>query len=246
MAKVGRLAEMGIFRATKSFFRDSESQAAKAATGAEPKVIANSIPPKYERELTRFAGPQGRAAMDTLEKYDVKVIFREGGGSMFDYTKNTIYVDVKHGHPTIQLIHEATHSRWSHEGRHADPLKLGQDDYIKQSLDEETDATVNEIKGLLELRKNGIKVPDSLLHSHYVYGYKKSYRWNKRIAKSQGKPLTLAELERLGDAGGRDAVNAAYHSGAIRASTTNTPYPQYYGDLWDARQAWYRQYGQMS
>ncbi|MGI5233633.1 hypothetical protein [Actinoallomurus sp. CA-142502] len=246
MAKVGRLAEMGIFRATKSFFRASESQVAKAATGSEPKVIAYSIPQKYQRELTQFAGPQGRAAMDTLEKYDVKVIFREGGGSLHDPVNNTIYVDVKIAHPTNQLIHEATHSRWNHEGRHAELSKLGKDDYIKQTLDEETDATVNEIKGVFELRKNGIKVPKSLLQSHYEYGYKKSYRWNKRIAKSQGKPLSYAELERLGDAGGRAAVNAAYHSGAITGSSTGVPYPQQYGDFWDAYQAWRRQNGQMS
>ncbi|GLY78601.1 hypothetical protein [Actinoallomurus iriomotensis] len=246
MAKVGRLAEMGIFRATKSFFRDSESQAAKAATGSEPKVIAGSIPRKYRRELTRFAGPQGRAAMDTIEKYDVKVIFREGGGSLQDFRTNTIYIDVKNGYPTVQLIHEATHSRWAHEGRHADPSKLSRDDFIKQTLDEETDASVNDIKGTFELRKNGIKVPDAALQGHYVNGYENSYRWNEHLGKAQGKPLTYAELERLGDAGGRGAVNAAFHSGAIKASVTGAPYPQYYGDAWDAYQDWYRQYGQMS
>ena len=54
--------------------------------------------------------------METIDKHGVNAVFRDGGGSMYDRAKNTIYIDVKNGSPTAGLVHEATHARWAHEG----------------------------------------------------------------------------------------------------------------------------------
>jgi hypothetical protein len=240
VAKFERVAEMGIFRATRALFRDSEVQATRAA---EPRVLKTSIPRKYKRELN-LAGAPGREAMETIDKHGVKTVFREGGGSMYDRAKNTIYVDVKNGSPTAGLVHEATHARWAKEGWTADVSRLDRTSYVNRSLDEETDAAVNEVRTIMELRKQGIQVPDSALQSHYIHGYNNAVRWSDATARAQGRPLTYAELDQAGQLGGRSAVNAAYHSGQIRGSVTGTPYTQHLGEGWDAYQAWYRQYGQ--
>jgi hypothetical protein len=240
VAKFGRVAEMGIFRATKTFFRDSEAHVAQAA---EPKVLKTSIPRKYKRELT-LAGAPGREAMETINKHGVTTVFREGGGSMFDRTKNTIFIDVKNGSPTAGLVHEATHVRWTKEGWTADVTRLDRTSYINRTLDEETDAAVNEIRAIMELKKQGVQVQDSSLQGHYLHGYDNAVKWSEATGRTQGRPLTYAELDQAGQLGGRGAVNAAFHSGHIRTSTNGLPYPQFYGEGWDAYQAWYRQYGQ--
>ena len=151
--------------------------------------------------------------METIDKHGVNTVFRDGGGSMYDRAKNTIYIDVKNGSPTAGLVHEATHARWTREGWTADVSRLDRTSFVNRSLDEETDAAVNEIRTITELRKKGIEVPNSALQSHYTYGYNNAVQWSDATARAQGRPLTYAELDQAGQLGGRGAVSAAYHSG---------------------------------
>lgn len=242
MPNLGRAAEMGVFRATKVFFKDSESKVAEAAG---PKIVSTKIPRTVRRELS-LAGQAGRDAVETIDKYGVKTVFREGGGSSYNHAKKTMYIDVKNGNSAVGVVHEATHARWANEGRTADVTRHNRTDYVNISLDEETDAAANEIRAAVEMRKNGISVPVSAVQSHYLNGYEHAVRWSEHAGRVQHRPLTYAELDHAGQMGGRGAVNAAYYSGQIRNSLTGTPYPQYYGEAWDGYQAWYRQYGQIS
>ncbi|TQL88108.1 hypothetical protein FB559_8723 [Actinoallomurus bryophytorum] len=232
---------MGIFRATKAFFRNSES---KVAGAAGSRIVSTKIPRKVSRELS-LAGNVGREAVETIDKYGVKTVFREGGGSLYNHAENTMYIDVKNGNSAVGVVHEATHARWAHEGRTADVTRHNRSDYVNINLDEETEAAVNEIRAAFEMRKNHIDVPVSNVQSHYVNGYEQAVRWSEYTGRVQHRPLSYAELDYAGRMGGQGAVHAAYHSGQIRGSVTGTPYPQYFGEGWDSYHAWYGQHGQM-
>ena len=221
-------AATGVFHAAEAFLRDGETALARPA--AHPGGWS-PLPPHIERELA-LAGPAGRQALETIHGYAMRIAFRQHGGCMF-VPHNTIYVDTTNGSATTILVHEATHGRWWNEGRSAKPAGLSRADFIARFLDEETDAAVNEINAYLQLRKNGVTVPEPPLYPQYAQGFSARVMREEEAALRAGSYLPWAERQRVGDEGGRAAVNAAYHQGHVRSSTTGKPYTETYGLAWD-------------
>ncbi|MCO6008399.1 hypothetical protein NE236_25815 [Actinoallomurus purpureus] len=197
------------------------------------------------RALTE-AGPEGSRALSIMKKYGTKVEYRLKGGSFYEHAKNTIYIDLNNDNAASVVIHEAAHADWAHQGLHADPAKLGRTDFINTTLSEETDATAHGIYGNIHLQANNphLNLPDVAFQSQFTAAYHTGVQQAEWAAQSQGRILTPHERAIAGDTAGRQAVYDEYKSGRVTSTVTKKPYPDHYGDEWDACDEWLKQYGQ--
>lgn len=229
----------GIFEAAAKFFKNIAKDTARS--GAKSGARSN-ITRQLRRDLER-AGQPGREALRTIEQNGTTVVFKQGGGSFYTHAANTITIDTTNGNPIVGLVHEATHVRWAHGGHTANVALHGRTEYVNRMLREETDGTVNQIRANIELQRQGINVPDTTLQKEYIQGYHQAVHQANAQAYYQGRTLTSAEQNHAGHMGGAGAVNSAFHSGHIRTSNTNAPYPNYYADAWDQYHNWLKQQG---
>jgi hypothetical protein len=125
----------------------------------------------------------------------------------------------------LTLIHEANHARYDKEGRRADAKKLSRDDYIEAKIAEEVDGTLQEVQAVRELRSAGYSGPPPAGELEYDSAYQN--------AKASG--ASDAEAEQAG----RDAVERAYSSGKLLATTNGQTYSELYGNSWDSQHSCY-------
>jgi hypothetical protein len=177
------------------------------------------------RRALSEAGPEGKTALQTLDKNGTKIEYAEGGGSYYEHAANTVHIDLNMGNSAVQLVHESTHVQWAHGGFSADVATMGKADFINATLREEADATTRQVYTNIHLQYNNphLNLPDTALQHQFMAGYNAA-----------------------GDAGARQAVYDEFQSGRVKTSNTQAPYTEYYGAAWDAYQAWMKKYGRTS
>jgi hypothetical protein len=198
------------------------------------------------RALTE-AGPEGALALQTMDRYGTRVVYAHGGGCFYQHADNTVHIDLDSGNAAAELVHESVHVRWAHEGRHADPAKMGRTEFVNSALSEETEATTRQIHANVHMQttRPHLNSPNVGLQAEYAAGYRTGFQNADSLAWQQGGRLSPNERHMAGVAGGTSAVNGGFHGGLAATSNTGVPYPKYYGDAWDAYEQYVQKYGQV-
>jgi hypothetical protein len=190
---------------------------------------------RAETEAVLAETPLGRDALDWIRGHQIPVIYRPGGGSYFSVDDNVIYVDTNQSatERAGTLVHEVNHAR----NRYLpDPKKMGRDEFIDKSIDEETDGTVRQIQANQQLQavRGPGTVPDHHLQGAYETAYNKAVKDENRARAKLNLPPMTPEQERLiGEAAGRRRVKEAFEKGEVITSTDGSNYRDYYGHDWD-------------
>ncbi|RAY14438.1 hypothetical protein DPM19_15895 [Actinomadura craniellae] len=179
--------------------------------------------------------PLGREALEWVRQNGVAVVYRPGGGSFYRGSTNTFYVDSSRT-PEAQaatFVHEVNHAR--HDGT-PDPKKMGRDEYIDASINEEVESVILAIRAnqqLQAVRPPG-SVPDIPFQSQYEASYDRAIRRAEEARKQNNQPpLTEAEKRRIGEEAGWNRLKRGFLSGEITRSTDGKSYVDGYGEAWD-------------
>lgn len=177
----------------------------------------------------------GRDALQWVRDHGVRVVYRKGGGSYYDGDDNVFYVDTDQSpeERANTFVHEVNHAEHRDD---PDIDDLSRDDFIDQSINEETEGTVEAIlnnQQLQDTRGNG-QVPDTLLQTEYEDAYDQAIAdENRARAQNQRPPLTPEQARQVGERAGRQRVKDAFVNGEVVASTDGDTYTENYGEAWD-------------
>ncbi|MEU5880331.1 hypothetical protein [Spirillospora sp. NPDC047279] len=177
----------------------------------------------------------GRDALRWVRENGVRVVYRAGGGSYYSSGENTFYIDTNQSpeERANTFVHEVNHAQ-SPDFPDADDME--KDEFVRRSIDEETEGTVEAILNNQQLQRarGPGQVPDTLLQGEYQDAYDKAIRdENAARARNQRPPLTPEQERELGQRAGTDRVRQAFQNGEVITSTDQKPYSDYYGDQWE-------------
>ena len=189
---------------------------------------------RFRRLLVQ--APAGRRALELASRHRVKLTFRRGGGSEFDPSSNTIFMDTTEsaGDAALTFVHEMSHAEWEHTGRSpTDARRYTRADFIKKQLEDETDATVKAIAAKVELK--GARVDMSRVTAPLERDFMRAYKTAVTAAKARNPRASDEDLNKVGKEAGTRAVFQGFMTGRVVISTSRTPktYPVYYGEYWD-------------
>jgi hypothetical protein len=188
------------------------------------------------------ASPTGKEATAVLDTHKVKVDFDVGTGSFYEPTTNTITLDSAESDASaaLTLVHELNHARYEKEGLTADVMKLGRDDYVKQSIDEEVEGAVKSIEAKMELQGAQLRTGNPPMWIDVANAsapqddvYLVAYRQAIDAAKAKDPATPEPDLEKLGREAGRARVLKGFMDGEVISSDSHKPYPILYGEYWD-------------
>lgn len=190
--------------------RADADRAKKALKDAEVRAVMND-------------SALGKEANDIINKYDVKIEYRNGGGTVYDPSRNTMIIDESmtpdKASQAPYIIHEVNHAKWKNEGKSANIATQSRSDYVNNMLKEEAEGTSKQIESSKELRSKGHNTPQQPLESNYDAAYNQAIQNGKSVQEAKKA--------------GRQAVQDAFNKGQVTTSNTHQPYPEYYGKSWD-------------
>jgi hypothetical protein len=196
-------------------------------------------PPKPSKEQTETESvlnetQLGRDALQWVKDHGVRVVYRAGGGSYYDGDANVFYVDTNQTpeERANTFVHEVNHAEHRDD---PDIDDLSREDFIDQSINEETEGTVEAIQNNQQLQKTrGGNQPDTLLQQEYEDAYNDAIkRENAARAKAQRPPLDAAGEKAVGEKAGRERVKQAFVNGEVVSSVDGNKYADNYGKAWD-------------
>jgi Flp pilus assembly pilin Flp len=200
-------------------------------------VVPQPLPPPEQTETESVLNETqlGRDALAWAKQYGVAIIYRRGGGSYYSDDDNVVYIDTDQSpeERAVTFVHEINHAKNRDQ---PDPKKMGRDEYVDKSIDEETNGTVLEIQANQQLQdKRGPgKVPNTLLQTEYQDAYHQAIAdENKARAQNNRPPLTPEQARQVGADAGRGRVKQAFEKGEVQTSNTGDGYRDYYGKSWD-------------
>jgi hypothetical protein len=117
------------------------------------------------------------------------------------------------------IVHESSHAQWDAEDRNASITETPREDYVANSLRDETEAVASEVLYAKEQREAGMDVPVQRAEADYDAAYDAAIEGGS----------TPDEAARAGE----DAIYALFTSGYYETSNTGDSYPDYYGNAWD-------------
>jgi type VI secretion system Vgr family protein len=176
--------------------------------------------------------PAGRHALEVFDQNQTTASFTPGIGGFFDPATNNMNLDPTWGDfNNTAFVHEMNHDQSSHEGTSADINTANRADYVDGELREEAhgDALANQAADELAASGNPQTTPPPN-QAEYHTGYQEGVD----AARRANPNATPEELDAAGRQSGEQRVLDNYRSGRVTTSNTNQPYPDYYGNAWDA------------
>ena len=178
----------------------------------------------------------GRRALEIYERYGVKSTFNTGVGGGYEDDSNSMNLDPAWGDfNNTAFVHEMHHAQMNNEHTSADIKNQSKPDYVDTLMKEEStaDALANQTaKELKDAGKPQTNQPPN--NASYDAGYKKGVD----AAKAANPNASPEELDAAGKKEAQKQVYEDYKNGKVTPSdiggVKQPPYPQYYGNAWDA------------
>lgn len=175
----------------------------------------------------------GRSALAQAERYDVKIQFGAGQGTVYKSFNNTMTIDAGHGpeRAALSFVHEMVHARYHHEGIRPAMMAVEREAYVEARVLEEAEAVALAIEAKMVLEKAGVEFGQAHppLENHYLVAHEAA----KKAAVARERDISQVELGAIGQAAGRERAVQAFANGELLTSHTMETYPDYYGSCWD-------------
>jgi type VI secretion system secreted protein VgrG len=178
---------------------------------------------------------RGRRALEVYDRYNVNSTFNTGVGGGYTAATNTMNLDPAWGDfNNSAFVHEMNHTETHFEGTEANRDTQSRQDYIDTRLRDEARANALGIQAADELAAAGHPQNSTYDRASYDAAY------NQAVAdtRAANPNATQEELDAAGRSAGEAAILDDYRAGRIRPSDINgvrqPPYPDYYGNDWDA------------
>lgn len=172
--------------------------------------------------------PRGRETLTYLADNGITInVDSSVSQAAYDPDTNTITIS-----PFVEtpgtLIHEASHAQWDIEGRGGDASTQDQDAYVKTQIDNEVEASTEEVYYAKERRMDGVIVERGEMEIAYDEAY-------AEVVEGGGSPDEA-------DAAGRGAIEERFVPGEdgeveVEASTTGKLYEDHYAEVWEDERA---------
>jgi len=172
--------------------------------------------------------PTGRAALEHLDNNHIAVDFQPGGGSYWDAPNNRMVIDSNENAEEVALtmVHEINHA----QNVGPDIAATTRNDYVNQSIEEESVGTVRSIEAKNELvAAGGHPTATFPLENEY----NTAYQQGADNLRNTNPAATPAQIDAAGKQAGLDRVRQGFNGGEVETSNTHEPYSTYYGNGWD-------------
>jgi len=206
----------------------SQHYVAPPRPGEDPKMAA------LRNSLKDSAA--GRHALEVYDRYKVNSTFTPGIGGSYDPSNNTFNLDPNWGdYNQLAFVHEMNHAQTQNEGSKPDINNPDKAKYVDGMLQEEAhgDALSNQTYDQLsDAGKGTTNQPPN--RAAYASGYQKGADAYK-AAHPDARP---EQIDAAGKGAGEQAILDDYRAGKVSPSDVGgvkqPPYPDYYGNAWDA------------
>lgn len=201
---------------------DCSGKPAGEASKAPALKIDPSVP-KAVQEAAKFS-PTVRRAIEAMNKYGITITTGTKGGGSF-HSNGKLTLDPDNGQDADTFVHEMNHAIYNKEGRHADIAKSTRADYVRDTIAEEIEGSVQGAQAVYELLQAGQKVDKPAFFEAYEKGVADE--------KTRNPKATPEQLQAAGREALRKRFHDAFYNGEFVTSTTGETYPDYYGKAWD-------------
>jgi hypothetical protein len=176
----------------------------------------------------------GRAALKFLDRRDVNVRYKSGGGSFWDGKQIVLDRRESFRNTALTLVHEVEHAKSDLRGTSpGDRIqRLSRKQYVRQAIIEEVRGTVRSIDAKRELKARGVDTGNASFPLEAAYN--KAYNQAVQRITDQRPNLSQARIEAFGRRAGRARVERGFWKGEVVTSNNGKTYPAYYGRAWDA------------
>jgi hypothetical protein len=178
---------------------------------------------------------QGRHALEVYDRYGVQPSFRAGEGSTFNPSTNGMNINPTQTpeRQALGFVHEMNHGEAHHEGNAANIRTQNRNDYVNTQLNEETEGVIRSIEARDELINSG---HNNVTPTQYPLQnqYQQAYNQAVTDARAANPNISDEDAAAAGRTAGRQRVRDGFNNGEVQTSNTNQPYPDYYGNAWDA------------
>ena len=198
--------------------RDVPDDEAPVDPGEGNVDLPEGADPDHKAIKELLETPRGRATLQYLADNDIRIVFDEDKkGASYSPDQDVMVIGPGHQEAST-IIHEASHAEWDVEGLRGDVDEMGQTEYVETQLDNETEASLEEIYYAKERRMSGESVGRDGMERAYDKAYEEA--------------IEGGASEDAADDAGRAAVRKRFEDGEVVTSTDGSTYPNKYAEAW--------------
>jgi hypothetical protein len=194
---------------------------------------------QHGRAILMDAGPEGLRAMETVQKYNVKIEYSPGDGTAY-LGESGVQIDPTDGKPpAVSVVWAATKTRWEQEKLGVPLSSPEREAYVQSGLLGDAEAAGDAEVAYQHMLSSNPHLGRVEYERGRVFSeaYHDARRQTESAASREGRTAEAGELAEAGEAAGRKALRDWFLSDQAKTMKSGAKFRDIYEQNWDSFQS---------